>query len=149
RSSSLVAALALPALVLYLRALAEPPARLARFGALVLLAAALLTKVEAVSFLGVLVLAELLLDPAKRDRGLGARLLDLATWKRLAPFVVVCAAYLVLWSSQTALDSAATRAGATMTPKVYALTQLRAWWYYVGLAIAPLELVADYPSYPL
>ncbi|MEW6272165.1 MAG: hypothetical protein AB1689_23020, partial [Thermodesulfobacteriota bacterium] len=149
RSSSLVAALVLPALVLYLRALAEPRARLARWAAGVLFAAALLTKVEAVSLLVVLALAELLLDPRKRERGLGARALDVASWRRLAPFAVVAALYLPLWLSQTALDASATRAGATMTPSTYLLTQLRAWWYYLGLVVAPLDLVADYPSYPL
>jgi Flp pilus assembly protein TadD len=150
RSSSLVAALVLPALVLYLRSLADARhARLARGTSLLLFAAALFTKVEAVSLLPVLVLAELLLDPARRDLGLGARLTASANWRRLAPFAVVTLAYLPLWWAQTALDSAATRAGARMTPWVYLLTQLRAWWYYLGLVVAPLDLVADYPSYPL
>jgi len=149
RSSGLTAALVLPGVVLYLRALASPPGRGARAGALVLFALALLTKVEAVSLLPVLALAELLLDPAKQATPLPRRLLDRATWRRLLPFVAVTAAYLVLWSSRTGLDESATRAGASMTPVVYLLTQLRAWWYYVGLVAAPLELVADYPSYPL
>jgi len=149
RSSSLTAALVLPAVVLYLRALAAPPAHLARLGVGVLLALALLTKVEAVSLLAVLVLADVLLDPAKQDRALWRRLLDAPLWRRLWPFVVLAVAALALWSSMTGLDESATRAGARMTPQVYLLTQLRAWWYYVGLFVAPLDLVADYPSYPL
>ena len=108
-----------------------------------------LTKVEAVSLLPVLLLADLLLDPAKQERPLVARLFSRSTWLRLWPFVVVTVAGLVLWSSRTGLAESATRAGATMTPAVYLLTQLRAWWYYVGLVVAPLDLVADYPSYPL
>lgn len=149
RSSGLTAALVLPAVVLYLRALAAPPGRASRVGALAFYALALLTKVEAVSVLPVLVLADLLLDPAKQPAPLLGRLLDRALWRRLLPFAVLTAVYLVLWSSRTALDESATRAGANMTPLVYLLTQLRAWWYYVGLVAAPLDLVADYPSYPL
>lgn len=149
RSSSLTAALLLPAVVLYVRALAEPPARAARLGVGVLFALAMLTKVEAVSLLPVLVLADLLLDPAKQDRALWRRLLDRTLWRRLWPYVVLALLALWLWSSMTGLDDSSTRAGARMTPMVYLRTQLRAWWYYVGLMVAPLDLVADYPSYPL
>jgi len=149
RSSGLTAALVLPAVVAYLRALAAPPARGMRIVALLLFALAMLTKVEAVSLLPVLVLADLLLDPAKQQTSLPRRLLDRATWWRLLPFAIVAVALLALWSSQTGLDDSSTRAGAAMTPWVYLLTQLRAWWYYVGLVAAPLDLVADYPSYPL
>lgn len=149
RSSGLVAALVLPAVVLYLRALAEPPARGARIAVLALLAAAMLTKIEAVSLVPVLFLADLLLDPVKQDRTLARRVLDGALWRRLAPFVVMAAALAVLWWSRTGLADSSTRAGAGVTPGVYFLTQLRAWWYYVGLLGAPLELVADDPTYPL
>lgn len=149
RSSGLTAALVLPAVVAYLRALATPPGRGARLVALLLFALAMLTKIEAVSLLPVLVLADLLLDPAKQRTSLPRRVLDRAAWWRLLPFVVVAVALLALWSSRTGLDDSSTRAGALMTPWIYLLTQLRAWWYYVGLVAAPLELVADYPSYPL
>ncbi len=149
RSSGLTAALVLPAVVVYLRALAAPPARGARLVALLLVALAMLTKVEAVSLLPVLVLADLLLDPAKQQASLPRRLLDRATWWRLLPFVIAALVLLALWSSRTGLDDSSTRAGAAMTPWIYLLTQLRAWWYYVGLVAAPLDLVADYPSYPL
>ena len=149
RSSGLTAALVLPAVVAYLRALADPPGRGARAVALLLFALALLTKVEAVSLLPVLVLADLLLDPAKQGIAPWRRLLDGPTWRRLWPFAVLAVVFLALWASRTGLDESATRAGASMTPAVYLLTQLRAWWYYVGLVAAPLELVADYPSYPL
>lgn len=149
RSSGLVAALVLPAVVLYLRALADPPARGAWLGALVLLALGILTKIEAVSLVPVLFLADVLLDPAKQDRPLLRRALDGALWRRLWPFVVVALALGVLWWSRTGLADSSTRAGAGVTPGVYLLTQLRAWWYYVGLLGAPLDLVADDPTYPL
>lgn len=149
RSSGLVAALVLPAVVLYLRALADPPARGAWLGALVLLALGILTKIEAVSLVPVLFLTDVLLDPAKQDRPLLRRALDGALWRRLWPFVVVALALGVLWWSRTGLADSSTRAGAGVTPGVYLLTQLRAWWYYVGLLGAPLDLVADDPTYPL
>jgi tetratricopeptide (TPR) repeat protein len=149
RSSGLTAALVLPAVVLYLRALAEPPARAARFGALVLLAAGMLTKIEAVSLVPVLFLADLLLDPARQDRPLVRRVFDGSLWRRLWPFVAVAVVFGVLWWSRTGLADSTARAGAGVTPGVYLLTQLRAWWYYVGLLAAPLELVADDPTYPL
>lgn len=149
RSSGLTAALLLPAVVLYLRALASPPGGAARAGALLLFALGLLTKIEALSLLPVLWLADLLLDPAKQQRTLVARVLDPALWRRIAPFVAVALVLGVVWWSRTGLDQSATRAGAAMTPATYFLTQLRAWWYYVGLLAAPLELVADDPSYPL
>ena len=149
RSSGLVAALVLPAVVLYLRALADPPARGARLGALLLLALGMLTKIEAVSLVPVLFLADLLLDPAKQERTLVRRITDGALWRRLWPFVVVALALGVLWWSRTGLADSSTRAGAGVTPGVYLLTQLRAWWYYVGLLGAPLDLVADDPTYPL
>ena len=149
RSSGLTAALVLPAVVLYLRALAEPPALAARLGALVLLAAGMLTKIEAVSLVPVLFLADLLLDPAKQDRTLARRFVDGALCRRIGPFVAVAAALGVLWWSQTGLAESATRAGAGVTPGAYFLTQLRAWWHYVALVPAPLELVADDPTYPV
>jgi len=149
RSSSLTAALVLPALVLHLRALAAPPARLARCTAALLFVLALLTKIEALSLLPVLVLADVLLDPAKQDVPLWRRLFDGALWRRLWPFCAIAIACALLWWSRTGLDQSATRAGVLMTPRVYFLTQLRAWWYYVGLVVAPLDLVADYPSYPV
>lgn len=149
RSSGLVAALVLPAVVLYLRALANPPARGARVATLALLAAAMLTKIEAVSLVPVLFLADVLLDPAKQDRALVRRILDRALWRRLWPLVVAALVLGVLWWSRTGLADSSTRAGAGVTPGVYLLTQLRAWWYYVGLLGAPLDLVADDPTYPL
>lgn len=149
RSSSLTAALLLPAVVLYLGALAAPPARGRRVFALALFALGMLTKIEAVSLLPVLVLADVLLDPAKQSRALVARVVDRALWLRILPFLVATVVLGLLWWSRTGLDESATRAGAAMTPWTYLLTQLRAWWYYVGLLVAPLHLVADDPSYPL
>jgi tetratricopeptide (TPR) repeat protein len=149
RSSSLVAALTLPALVIYLGALGRPrvPPRIA--AAVVLYALALLTKVEAVSFVLVLVLAELLLDPTPRIRPGVRRLAHRTAWGRIAPFLAVTIAYLVLWRSLSPLAASPALAPASVTPLPYFLTQLRAWWHYVGLVVAPTNLVADDPTFPL
>jgi len=131
------------------RACRRPPALAARVGALVLLAAGMLTKIEAVSLVPVLFLADVLLDPAKQDLPLARRALDRALWRRLWPFAAVAAALGLLWWSETGLADSTTRAGTGVTPGAYLLTQLRAWWHYVALLPAPLELVADDPTYPV
>lgn len=35
------------------------------------------------------------------------------------------------------------------THSTYLLTQFRAWWYYIGQVVAPVQMVADYGAYPV
>ena len=165
RSSLLVAAFALSATVLYLRAVRGGSGFKAILPPALLYGLALFTKVEAISLLGVLYLAELLfcrpvehVSRQQRRRQyrkaegnsrsfLRTLLPTSAGWARWAPFLAVSLVYFGirflgfprfnLWG-----------VGAS-TPKVYMLTQFRAWWYYIGEFFAPVWMVADYGAYPM
>lgn len=149
RSSLLVAALALPALVIYLSVLARRAPGLALVPAMVFYAMALFTKVEAVAMLGVLVLAELLLDPAARDLPLWRRALRRGPIIRLLPFAAATAGYITVWLIVSPLKDNPGISGEGMTSSVYLLTEVRAWWYYIGQMLAPVRLVADESAYPV
>lgn len=149
RSSTLTALFVLLATLFYLRGLARPK-RWWRFAVSAgFFALGMFTKVEAVSFVALAVMAELLLNPAVRDRPLWRRPLQKGMYLRLAPMLAIAAAVLTIWYFQTGLRTSETRAGLGVTPKDYLVTQFRAWWYYIGQVFAPFNLIADYPSYPL
>ena len=166
RSSLLVAAFALPATVLYLRALRGGSSFQGVLPPALLYGLALFTKVEAISLLGVLYLAELLFcrQAEKMSRqqrryqnrkaegnggwSLPALLPTSSGWARFVPLLAVSLVYFGirffglprfnLWGD-----------GGVSTPTMYLLTQFRAWWYYIGEFFAPVWMVADYGSYPL
>lgn len=166
RSSLLVAVFALPATVLYLRALRGGSAFRGVLLPALLYGLALFTKVEAISLLGVLYLAELLFcrQAEKMSRqqrryqnrkaeGNGgwswlALLPTSAGWARFVPFLAVSLVYFGirflglprfnLWGD-----------GGVGTPTMYLLTQFRAWWYYIGEFFAPVWMVADFGAYPM
>lgn len=148
RSSTLTALFVLLATLCYLRGLARP-GRWWRFAiAAGFFALGMFTKVEAVSFVAMAVLAELLLNPAVRERPLWRRPLQKDMYLRLAPMVVIAGIVLTIWYFQTGLRTSETRAGSNLTGKDYLVTQFRAWWYYIGQVFAPFNLIADYPSFP-
>jgi tetratricopeptide (TPR) repeat protein len=147
RSSTLTSMFVLPSLIWYLRGLARP-ARWWRFvisGSL--FALGMLTKVEAISLLAAVILAEFLLNPELQPLPLFKRLAQWQVYPRLGAFCLLGLALLVLWHSKTTLTNSSTRAGVEASD--YFLTQFRAWWYYIGHIFAPLNLIADYPTYPL
>ncbi len=149
RSSSLTALFVLLATLFYLRGLARPH-RWWRFGVSSLFfALGMFTKVEAVSFLAIAFMAEVLLNPAVRSRPIVMRPWQRGMYLRLAPLVGIAAIVLTIWYYQTALRTSDTRAGLGVTPKDYLVTQFGAWWYYIGQIVAPFNFIADYPSYPL
>jgi tetratricopeptide (TPR) repeat protein len=129
---------------------------------------ALLSKVEAVSLLGVLYIAELLLNPAQQKnsknqldgeekatkggpiRKLTQRLLPTATgWWRFLPFALLTAIYIGfrLIILPPSLNYA--WGVPVFSHSTYLLTQFRTWWYYVGQIVAPVQMVADYGAYPV
>lgn len=147
RSSLLVAALVVPATVLYLRGLAEngaPEDLVAPFALFVL---ALFTKAEAVSLFGVLAVAELTLAPDRPPTLDPRQLLRPATRARLLPFAAVLVAYLAL--RQVVLPDwvEPSRHAAEVTRWYYFLTQLRVVWLYVLQLVAPFFLAPDDTSY--
>jgi tetratricopeptide (TPR) repeat protein len=168
RSSLLVTALVLPATVLYLRAIRSRRGVGGIVLPLFLYGLALLSKVEAVSLLGVLYIAELLLSPAQQknsknqldgeEKGTKGRpirrltqwLLPTATgWWRFLPFALLTAIYIGfrLIILPPGLNYA--WGVPVFSHSTYLLTQFRAWWYYVGQVVAPVQMVADYGAYPV
>jgi tetratricopeptide (TPR) repeat protein len=172
RSSLLVTALVLPATVLYLRALRDRASVNGIILPLLLYALALLSKVEAISLLGVLYAAELLFAPRsrktspsgtevshKQHTGKSARgvitsvgqwlLPDSSGWRRWLPFALLTVVYIVfrLIILPPGLNYA--WGVPVFTHSTYLLTQFRTWWYYVGEVIAPIHMVADYGAYPV
>lgn len=149
RSSLLVAAFLMPALALYLAILARRIPVWALPLPLLLFTLALFTKVEAAAFFGVLILAELLLAPSLRNRPLHRRIPGPAALLRLALFLLATAAYLYIWKAVSPLDGNTQRAAFGITRGAYLLTEVRAWWYYIAQALAPVRLVADESAYPV
>jgi tetratricopeptide (TPR) repeat protein len=165
RSSLLVAVFVLPATVLYLRALRDGSTFKGVLLPALLYGLALFTKVEAISLLGVLYLAELLFCRQaeklsrqqrryqnRKAEGNGgwswsALLPTSAGWARLVPFLAVALVYFgIRFIGLPRFNLWGVGVG---TPKMYLLTQFRAWWYYIGEFFAPVWMVADYGSYPM
>ncbi len=149
RSSLLTAAFLMPALALYLARLAGRARPWTMAVSLLLYVLAMLTKVEAVPFCGVLVLADALFAPGMGDTPLLLRPFKPGLWVRCAPFFVVTVVFLVVWKKLSPLQDSSTRAAYGMTSGVYLLTQVRAWWYYIAEVLAPVRLVADESAYPI
>lgn len=147
RSTSLTAMFVLMSLICYIAALAAPR-QWGRLGlSVVLFVLAMLTKVEGISLLGAVVLAEFFLAPTAQPRSLLARFRDRRMYARLSIFVVLGVVLVILWRAKTSLVNP-TRGGVGVTPLDYFATQVRAWWYYVGKVVAPVRLIADYPNFP-
>jgi len=166
RSSLLVAAFILPATVLYLRAMQKERNFRGLLLPALLYTLALFTKVEAVSFLGVLYVAELLLvpnnnSPSRQQRRQQTRsgvagdkasflrsfLPTSSGWQRLIPFALLTVVYFGIRLALLSRISVAWGV-ASVNRTTYFLTQFRAWWYYLGQLISPVNLVSDYGAYP-
>lgn len=154
RSSLMVAALLLPALALYLRILSGRlgPAWIAAVAALY--AMAILTKIEAVAFLGVVAVAEFTLNPAFRGRSLAQRLSGIpallrTSWARAAVVLAVSILLAGLWFRMSTLATNEHKAHDGMNGGVYLLTQVRAWWLYIAQILAPTNIVFDPTDFPI
>ena len=171
RSSLLVAAFVLPASVLYLRAMRDQRGLGGFLLPLALYTLALFTKVEAISFLGVLYIAEVLLAPEgseafqsrqqRRRKAVTAKdseersnsflrqlLPTRAGWRRLLPFGVITVIYFAIRLKVIPPGVNDAWGVYTIDRTTYFLTQFRAWWYYIGELLAPVQMVADYGAYP-
>jgi tetratricopeptide (TPR) repeat protein len=146
RSTSLTTLWVLLAIINYLAALSEP--KHYRFALAWLFSIlAVLTKIEGVTALGAVILAEFLLNPATRDKPLLRRAALRTTWLRLLPFTLTTIALIALWKSRTGILNIS-RSGADVTPLDYLSTQFRAWWYYLAKLFLPIHFIADYPTFP-
>jgi hypothetical protein len=119
------------------------------WAALGLYTLALWTKIEAASLFGVLVLVELLLSPGRQGEPLLSRLRPRRSDLRLLPFAAVLAAYFLVRHWLVPAGQLEAWAATGVTRWTYLLTQFRAWWYYVGQLLAPVQMVADYSGYPV
>jgi protein O-mannosyl-transferase len=149
RSSLLVTAFLVPATVAYLGNLRDPRGLRGLLPSLGLYLLALFTKVEAICFFGVVVLAEFLLGSRGDDSPLWSRLLSRKAWLKILPFALVSVAYFGLYQALLPGWVASLRHDAEVTSYFYFLTQLRVWWHYLGRFLAPVALVADDKSYPV
>jgi len=155
RSSLLTAAFLLWSFVLYLRPAEPGQRRPVAWGAAVLFALAIFTKVEAVAALAVY----FLWDTWQTARAEGHRrhfFGDLAAtlrWdslRRLAPILVIAAGYFVIrWRLMAPFDFADSRRASGATALDYFWTQTVVWWEYIRHWFAPVGLVADHGNYPV
>jgi protein O-mannosyl-transferase len=153
RSSLLTAAFVLPSIVLYLRTAGRGGAT--SWAAALFFALGLLTKVEAIAALGVYALAELWATACARTQPASPIRDAIDTLRpdvlrRLAPFLVIAAAYFA-WRAQVMAPFAfdETRRSADVSALDYLRTQTVVWWLYLRQWFLPLGLVADHGSYPV
>lgn len=154
RSSLLTAAFLLPALVTYLQPIEDERYARPRWGTAGWLALGLFTKVEAVGALGALWAVELW-QRGREIAGTGLlvaahRSFDRRTLVRIAPSIAVVAIYFVVRMVVMApFPFDESRQAPGVGPYEYFVTQLTAWWHYVGRYVAPVSLVADDQAYPV
>lgn len=147
RSSLLTAAFAMPAVVLYIRLLRDWRNPAWFLLPAILLAGAILSKIEGASVFAVVLCADLLLAPDSADLPLWRRAFRFRAWLRLAPCALVIGAYLgtrhllIPWSHYNEWGQTG------VTRLQYFLTQVTAWWYYVGKILLPVNQIADYGGY--
>lgn len=146
RSSLLVAAFLIPATGLVLRSVRTRGGPASMVVPAVLYSLALLSKPEAIGFVAVAGLAGVLLD--REGRRWRERVAGLDLWLWLAPLAIAGAVYLGVRTSVMPPGQAGRWANPGDTPLTYLLTQTRAWWYYIGQALAPLRQIADHTTYP-
>jgi protein O-mannosyl-transferase len=154
RSSLLTAAFLLPALIAYMKPIESAEYDRPQWLAAAFYTLALFTKVEAVGALGALWAYELWQRGRAQPMpslfaGL-AESFDARTRRRIAPMLVVTIVYFIIrWRVMAPFPTGSARHAADVGPYQYLLTQLTAWWYYVGRWLAPVRLVADYLAYPV
>ena len=158
RSSLLTAAFLLPAFCAYVRPYEHPRYHTTPYAAAALFCLALFTKVEAVGALPVFFFYDVLQTARKRAQspeGSKGPLRDMmetvkgAATVRLWPFLLFTATYFIVRLIVMAGYDTGARHDAQITPFIYLVTQLTAWWHYVGQWFAPVSLVADTMNYPV
>jgi hypothetical protein len=148
RSSLLVAALLLPAFLLYMGHPGSKPQSGPCWGALILYTLALFTKIEAVAALAVFFFWEVI---RFNSRNMVKDFLSAWNWRtlvRLLPFIIVTLFYFAVREMVLPKFLSETRQNAETTSLNYLATQLVACWYYLGQWVLPIHLIADDQSFP-
>ena len=121
-------------------------------------ALAVFTKVEAISILGVLLLWDIFMMNQSMNSSKGSssnfirdviKCLNYKTLKRFSVILLITLVYFIIRNAVVPDFIAESRQDADVGPYHYMITQISAWWHYIGNWWAPVNLIADDLSFPV
>ena len=150
RSSLLTTTFALPCILLWTNGRV--------YWAGLFFALAMFTKVEAISILGVLLLWDIFMMNQSMNSSKGSssnfirdviKCLNYKTLKRFSVILLITLVYFIIRNAVVPDFIAESRQDADVGPYHYMITQISAWWHYIGNWWAPVNLIADDLSFPV
>ena len=150
RSSLLTTTFALPCILLWTNGRV--------YWAGLFFALAMFTKVEAISILGVLLLWDIFMMNQSMNSSKGSssnfirdviKCLNYKTLKRFSVILLITLVYFIIRNAVVPDFLAESRQDADVGPYHYMITQISAWWHYIGNWWAPVNLIADDLSFPV
>ena len=150
RSSLLTTTFALPCILLWTNGRV--------YWAGLFFALAMFTKVEAISILGVLLLWDIFMMNQSMNSSKGSssnfirdviKCLNYKTLKRFSVILLITLVYFIIRNVVVPDFIAESRQDANVGPYHYMITQISAWWHYIGNWWAPVNLIADDLSFPV
>jgi len=150
RSSLLTTTFALPCILLWTNGRV--------YWAGLFFALAMFTKVEAISILGVLLLWDIFMMNQSMNSSKGSssnfirdviKCLNYKTLKRFSVILLITLVYFIIHNAVVPDFLAESRQDADVGPYHYMITQISAWWHYIGNWWAPVNLIADDLSFPV
>ena len=150
RSSLLTTTFALPCILLWTNGRV--------YWADLFFALAMFTKVEAISILGVLLLWDIFMMNQSMNSSKGSssnfirdviKCLNYKTLKRFSVILLITLVYFIIRNAVVPDFLAEIRHNADVGPYHYMITQISAWWHYIGNWWAPVNLIADDLSFPV
>ena len=150
RSSLLTTTFALPCILLWTNGRV--------YWAGLFFALAMFTKVEAISILGVLLLWDIFMMNQSMNSSKGSssnfirdviKCLNYKTLKRFSVILLITLVYFIIRNAVVPDFIAESRQDADVSPYHYMITQISAWWNYIGNWWAPVNLIADDLSFPV
>lgn len=150
RSSLLTTTFALPCILLWTNGRV--------YWAGLFFALAMFTKVEAISILGVLLLWDIFMMNQSMNSSKGSssnfirdviKCLNYKTLKRFSVILLITLVYFIIRNAVVPDFLAESRHNADVGPYHYMITQISAWWHYIGNWWAPVNLIADDLSFPV
>ena len=150
RSSLLTTTFALPCILLWTNGRV--------YWAGLFFALAMFTKVEAISILGVLLLWDIFMMNQSMNSSKGSssnfirdviKCLNYKTLKRFSVILLITLVYFIIRNAVVPDFIAESRQDANVGPYHYMITQISAWWHYIGNWWAPVNLIADDLSFPV
>ena len=150
RSSLLTTTFALPCILLWTNGRV--------YWAGLFFALAMFTKVEAISILGVLLLWDIFMMNQSMNSSKGSssnfirdviKCLNYKTLKRFSVILLITLVYFIIRNVVVPDFIAESRQDADVGPYHYMITQISAWWHYIGNWWAPVNLIADDLSFPV